>query len=383
MAAMLPQSGAASPLHAAAGTEPACLPAGQAVAASIRARSPASSAKSAARAESAMVAVRLAPTITSTCGPLASSQASTSRCGLTPWRSASLATAGCRRARSRAPCGGAAMPPSGLQGMNASPRVSAAARVPSPLGLPVRQRVLVLGAGDRGHGPRLVELRDRVFADPDEAHLACFAQAGKRADALGDRHLGIGPVVLQEVDPLDAEVAQGSLALPTQVLRAAVWNPGAAGAHVTGLGGHHHPRAHVCGKLRQGGTKQALVVAHVRFPAAVAVRGVDEGHALGYGMMDHLDRGCLVGARLRDGQWYAAETDGADRQAGVAKWTVAHAAQSSQTPAWTKASPSNLPAQRAVRRTGYVARPVPRRPPPPVSRGSSRSRIASPNMFRQ
>ena len=187
------------------------------------------------------------------------------------------------------------------------------------------------------YGLRLVELRDRVLADSDEAHLAFFAQAGKRADAVGDRHVGIGPVVLQEVQALDAEVAQRSLTLPPQVLRAAVGNPGAARAHVAALGGDHHPRTYLCRKLRQGGAKQALVVAHVRFAAAVAVCRVNEGHALVDCMVDHLDRSCLVGARLGYRQRYAAETDGADRQAGVAEWAASHAAQDSRTPAWTKA----------------------------------------------
>ena len=63
-------------------------------------------------------------------------------------------------------------------------------------------------------------------------------RSAERADAVRQRHGGIGRVQLVEVDALDPQRREGPLAGGAELLRAAVGVPAPAGAHQPALGGH-------------------------------------------------------------------------------------------------------------------------------------------------
>src|SRR5262249_25621039 len=64
-------------------------------------------------------------------------------------------------------------------------------------------------------------LRPR-FAQPEKAYLALFDESRHRADGLFDRHGGINPVLVIEIDDLDAESLEAGLAGLGNVGRAAI-----------------------------------------------------------------------------------------------------------------------------------------------------------------
>src|SRR6516225_9097826 len=68
------------------------------------------------------------------------------------------------------------------------------------------------------------------LAQPEITHLALFDEPRHRADGLFDRHGGIDPVLVVEVDGVDAEPLQARLAGLRDVGRGAVDTVGAARA---------------------------------------------------------------------------------------------------------------------------------------------------------
>jgi hypothetical protein len=76
------------------------------------------------------------------------------------------------------------------------------------LGIAAPQRVLGLERGDRMHGNRAPERRRRCFREPQVTHLAGAHQVRHRADGVLDGHGGIDPVLVVEIDRLDAEPRQ-------------------------------------------------------------------------------------------------------------------------------------------------------------------------------
>ena len=64
--------------------------------------------------------------------------------------------------------------------------------------------------------------RGARLGEAEVAHLALCDELGHRPDGLLDRRLGVDPVLVVEVDVVDAQALQGALAGAAHVLRAAV-----------------------------------------------------------------------------------------------------------------------------------------------------------------
>ena len=88
-----------------------------------------------------------------------------------------------------------------------------------------------------------LELVDVEVRHPDPAHLALVDQLGHRRPRLLQRRraVGVRPVDLVQVDPLDAQATQAGLALGADRLRAQVAIRGAVGPGLpAALGAHEH-----------------------------------------------------------------------------------------------------------------------------------------------
>ena len=117
------------------------------------------------------------------------------------------------------------------------------------------------------------------------AHLALLLQLGEGAHLVLQRDLGVDPVQLDQVDPVDPEVAEAELDLLLEVRRAADRRPLAgAGAGEARLGGDHQ----VVGVGVQRLGDQLLAD-----DRAVGVGGVDEVDAALDGGPEH-GQGALV-----------------------------------------------------------------------------------------
>ena len=90
------------------------------------------------------------------------------------------------------------------------------------LHVPRPQRVLGLQRGDRVDGVRPADGVGRRLGQPEVADLARGDQLGHRADGLLDRHRLVDPVLVVEVDVVDAEPLQAGVAGLADVRRAAV-----------------------------------------------------------------------------------------------------------------------------------------------------------------
>ena len=88
------------------------------------------------------------------------------------------------------------------------------------LGIARPQRVLGLQRGDRMHGVRAADRRRRRLRQSQEPDLAGVDQLRHRADGLLDRHVGIDPVLVVEVDVVDAEPPQRRVACAAARTRA-------------------------------------------------------------------------------------------------------------------------------------------------------------------
>ncbi len=81
----------------------------------------------------------------------------------------------------------------------------------------------------------------RGLADAEIPNLAGFDQLAECAPGLFDRHRRVDPVLVVEVDVIDAEPGQTGVARRSQVVRFPVDGPGAVVvALVAELGGQHH-----------------------------------------------------------------------------------------------------------------------------------------------
>src|SRR5665811_2633438 len=94
------------------------------------------------------------------------------------------------------------------------------------LGLNCRDRVYRVGTADR-LGARLREA--------DVADLAGVHELGHRSDRVLDRRLGVDAVLVVEVDVIDAEAAERSVARAVHVGRAPVDRPLRPSARLAGL----------------------------------------------------------------------------------------------------------------------------------------------------
>ena len=80
------------------------------------------------------------------------------------------------------------------------------------LGIARPQRVLGLQRRDRVDRVRAADRLGRRLRQPEEADLAGVDQLGHRADGLLDRHPGVDPVLVVEVDVVDGEAPQRRVA---------------------------------------------------------------------------------------------------------------------------------------------------------------------------
>ncbi len=236
-------------------------PRGPAQPASSRASSSAVSGRSAAAAESAIDAGRLAPGIGMTTSACARCQARQTCCGETPRSRATSANAACSSPSAAA----LPIPPSGDQGRNAIPcraQCSSSARDERNA-----RRELVLHRRQLGGRAGQLDLVDVGVADADADDLALGAQLLQRADRLRVRHRRVGPVELVEPDRLDAERPQRRLAGRPQVLRAAVQRPRAVRRPgVAALGGDDD------GRGRRPTTRSARATSRSLWPTSSAPR---------------------------------------------------------------------------------------------------------------
>ena len=238
-----------------------------------------------------MLSGRLAPGIGITVGPSESSQASATCCGETPWL--------VRGPADRVDLGGGVRLADAAQrrpGQERDPALAAGVDLALAERAGVAERELVLDGDDLGDAERLLELLGVAVGEPDPAHLALVLELLEGADGLGVGHVGVGAVVLVEVDAVGAERLQRRLAGGADVLGAPVDLPRAAGPDVAGLGRDEHL---VVAALQRLGD-QPLVVADLALVDAVRVGRVDEVDAGVERGVDGADR-LLLGRSARRG----------------------------------------------------------------------------------
>lgn len=110
------------------------------------------------------------------------------------------------------------------------------------------------------------------LAEAEVLHLARLDQFLDGARDVLDRHVRIDAVLVEDIDLVNAQVAQAVVGDRADVVRAAVETQALLGPREAELGGQHDLVAEVA----HGGAKQNLVVA--RAPA-VELGGVEEGDA--------------------------------------------------------------------------------------------------------
>ena len=154
------------------------------------------------------------------------------------------------------------------------------------------------------------------LGEAEVPHLALLDQPGHGADGVLDGHARIHPVLVVEVDAVDAQPLEARLAGLRHVLGPAV-DPGGAVRlpQVAELGGQHHPVA-----LAPEGPAQQLLV----LPPAVHVGGVQEVDAQVEGAVDDRDGLRVVALAVDVGHGHAPESDGRDGQCALAECTLLH-----------------------------------------------------------
>ena len=139
------------------------------------------------------------------------------------------------------------------------------------------------------------------LAQPDKPHLAALDQPAHLADRVLDRHVGVDPVLVIEVDDVDPEPLQAHIAGLPDVFRAAVDAVGAAGFWVwpnlvarTTLSRLPFKRA----------AEQLLVLAPAVHVGAVEMVDPEVDR-----LVQELDRRLVVAGAVGAGQRHAAEPD--------------------------------------------------------------------------
>ena len=93
--------------------------------------------------------------------------------------------------------------------------------------VPLGDAVAVLDRDDRHDLPRPIELPLADVREPDVPHLPLGTQLRQRAHGLLERHVRVYAVELVDVDPVEAEATQATLARPAQMLRPTIRMPAA------------------------------------------------------------------------------------------------------------------------------------------------------------
>jgi hypothetical protein len=161
---------------------------------------------------------------------------------------------------------------------------------------------------------------DRLGRGFREAEIADLALADERrhgADRLLDRRLRVHPVLVIEVDDLDAEAAKASLAAaPHIVCRALHAHEASIGLAQDAELGREHDLVSTAG---DGLADELLVV-----PLPVDIRGVQEADAELDGAMEGGDGFTLIARAIELAHAHAAETERRDLQAHTSKLARFH-----------------------------------------------------------
>ncbi len=182
----------------------------------------------------------------------------------------------------------------------------------------------------RRHRLHLVGTADGIDAGLGQTEVAHFPLADQIlycAGHLFHRHLGIDAVLIEEIDDIDVEPAQGCLGHGADIFRPAVQPIRYLAVPEAELGGDHH----LVAKRGQRLPQQQLVVAR-----AIGFGGIEEGDPELMGAPDKGDRLRLVGGgAITKAQAHAAQTDGGYRQPAVTQLTCLHACSFSHNAAET------------------------------------------------
>ena len=168
------------------------------------------------------------------------------------------------------------------------------------------QRVLALQRGYLVHGVRASDRLDARLGEADVADLALRDQLGHGADGVLDRRVGVDAVLVVEVDVLDAETPQRSLACASHVRGRTVDRAvGRVGFELDAELGRQEDLVAAPGDR----TAHEFLVG-VR---AVHVGGVEEVAAEIERAVDRAQRFAFVGCAIESRHAHTAETDGRDR----------------------------------------------------------------------
>ena len=173
------------------------------------------------------------------------------------------------------------------------------------------QRVLALDGGHRLHGVRAANCPGGGLGQAEVAHLALRDQVLHGTGDVLDRHLGVDPVLVEEVDGVHAEPSERCLRDLADVLRAAVERrPLPVGGRIRGeaeLGRDHHLPAERLQRLAD----QVLVVER-----PVGFGRVEEGDpALHRGPQERDHRASVGDGRVRLAHAHAPKADRGDLEA--------------------------------------------------------------------
>ena len=204
--------------------------------------------------------------------------------------------------------------PSGQKGTRPMPS-SRRGRQDLGLDAALPQRILALHGGD---GMDRVGAADGLGADfrqADEAHFAGRNQRRHGADGVLDRHLGVDPVQIEQVDHVGAETLERTLDGTAGIVGAAI-KTGEAGRDLeVGCDPETEFRRddEVAASARDGAADQLLVVVRT-----IDLGGIEEGDAQFAGAMDRGDGLCVVALPIGRGHAHAAEAEGGDGEVAEA-----------------------------------------------------------------
>ena len=157
---------------------------------------------------------------------------------------------------------------------------------------------------------------DTGLGQTEVAHLALLDKISHCASHLFHGDIGIDAVLIEEIDHIGVEPAQGGLGHGADILRPAVQPIGHLAVLETELGGDHHLVPERGQRLPQ----QQLVIAW-----AISLGGIEEGHPQFMGAADQGDGLPLVrGRAIAKAQPHAAQTDGRHFQPAVTQSTCLH-----------------------------------------------------------
>ena len=170
------------------------------------------------------------------------------------------------------------------------------------------QRILALDGRDRMDGVGLADGLGSGLGQPEPAHLAGLDQVADGAGHVLDRHGGVDPMLVEEIDDINAQALQRGVGDGLDVLGPAV-DPETGGAVEleAELGGDPH----LVADRRQAAADQLLVDI-----GSVDLGGVEECHAPVDGVAQQGDGvGFGKGRAIGPAQPHAAEAKGGDFEA--------------------------------------------------------------------